>query len=216
MIVIRKGSDDMTSKVERKWKTMLTGNKSSIGGHIFEVGKWYSVEGEIKCCENGFHCSDTVVDAINYVIPQVVALVEVKGDYDVESCKYTKSAHRSMRVVKTWEPTHRQLVLFAIYCAEQVIGIWNKQYPDDDNPQKAIEAAKSWCDNTPTDVNASSSASFAASAYAAAYADAYASASAVARAAAAASAAAYADFNKKAEEWIIANICTEDGKEVTE
>lgn len=41
----------------------------------------------------------------------------------------------------------RQVVQFAIFCAEQVIHLWVKKYPKDDRPQKAIEVAKVCLDN---------------------------------------------------------------------
>ena len=38
--------------------------------------------------------------------------------------------------------TRPQYLAYAIYAAEQVIHIWKEKYPDDDRPQKAIQAAK--------------------------------------------------------------------------
>ena len=40
-----------------------------------------------------------------------------------------------------------QKVQYAIFAAEQVIDIYEKKYPDDLRPRKAIEAAKSYLDN---------------------------------------------------------------------
>jgi len=37
---------------------------------------------------------------------------------------------------------YKQYVLYAVFAAEQVIDIFEKEYPDDDRPRKAIEAAK--------------------------------------------------------------------------
>jgi hypothetical protein len=73
-------------------------------------------------------------------------------------------------------------VLFAVKCAESVLGLFEEMYPNDTRPRKAIEVAKGWTKN-PTK-NA---------AYAAAYADGAADADAYAAGAAAydAGAAAY-------------------------
>ncbi len=64
-----------------------------------------------------------------------------------------------------------QCVEWAIYCAEQVIGIYEKKYPDDDRPRKAIEAAKAYlaspCDATKKASAADAAADAAAAAYAA-------------------------------------------------
>jgi hypothetical protein len=40
--------------------------------------------------------------------------------------------------------THKQKVAWAIFCAEQVINIYEQQYPDDSRPRDAIKAAKAW------------------------------------------------------------------------
>jgi hypothetical protein len=62
-----------------------------------------------------------------------------------------------------------EYVAYAIFAAEQVIHIYEKKYPNDDKPRKAIEAAKRYLKN-PTIKNKDASA--AAAAYADAYADA--------------------------------------------
>jgi hypothetical protein len=79
-----------------------------------------------------------------------------------------------------------QAVRIAVFCAEHVLGIYEKKYPEDKRPQQAIEAAKEWVNN-PNEENRKA-------AYAAAYAayTAYAAADA-----AAADAAADADRKKE-------------------
>jgi hypothetical protein len=95
----------------------------------------------------------------------------------------------------------QQRVKYAILCAEEVLPIFEKEYPDDDRPRKAIEAARAWLKNPSSEnarvaaaaraaANAASAADAADAAYAAAYAAADAAASAAARAAAAYAAAA--------------------------
>jgi hypothetical protein len=76
-------------------------------------------------------------------------------------------------------------IRYAIYAAEQVIGIYKKKYPDDKRPRKAIQAAKAYLKNpTLKNKNAANAAAYAAyAAYAAADA-AYAAANAAAYAAA--------------------------------
>jgi len=75
-----------------------------------------------------------------------------------------------------------QKVEFAIFSAEQVVGIYEEKYPDNLMPRKALEAAKDWLANP--------SVACAAAAYAAADAAGHAAAAAYASAAAC---AAYAD-----------------------
>jgi hypothetical protein len=90
-------------------------------------------------------------------------------------------------------------VSYAIYAAEQVIDIYEKKYPDDKRPRKAIEAAKKYLKN-PSIKTRTAAAAAAYAAYTAAdddtYAAAYVAASfAAAHAAAAAYAAAYTAAN---------------------
>ena len=78
---------------------------------------------------------------------------------------------------------YKQYVAYAIYAAEQVIGIYEKKHPDDKRPRQAIEAAKKCLEN-PTKENkaAANAAAFADAAYTADAADAaaYAAANAAA------------------------------------
>jgi hypothetical protein len=84
--------------------------------------------------------------------------------------------------------THEQKVKYAIFAAEQVIDIYEKKYPGDDRPRKAIEAARNYLkDKSLKNKNAAATAAYAADAAAA-----YAAADAAAAAAYAADAAAYA------------------------
>ena len=87
-----------------------------------------------------------------------------------------------------------QNVKYAIYAAEQVLHIYEKEHPNDKRPRKAMEAAKKWVNNpTEENINAAYAAAAAARARAANAAARAAYAAARAAAAAAASdAAAYA------------------------
>ena len=94
-----------------------------------------------------------------------------------------------MLTVKSLNPDKRLAVTIAIFFAEDVLPIFEKEYPEDKRPRKAIEAAKAWIVN-PCRETANAAANAAADAYpkdAAAYAAANA-----AHAAAAANAATYA------------------------
>ena len=59
--------------------------------------------------------------------------------------------------------THSQKIQYAIYAAEQVIDLYEKKYPDDDRPRKAIKAAKAYLKNKTTkNKNAAKAAAYAA------------------------------------------------------
>ena len=194
---------------------------SEYGTQEWKVGKKYSVKGKIKCCRNGFHASDTPLDALNYVNGEVLAICEGSGDCDMQS---NKSAYRTMKIVKAYRWTKADSVALAIYAAEQVIHIFEKYYPDDKYPRNAIVAAEAWLIN-PTDDNAIAANDAARAADAAVYAaadaayaaEADAAARAAARAAYAADAAAraavyaadaadYADMKDKINAWMVARI----------
>ena len=87
--------------------------------------------------------------------------------------------------------TKIECVKYAVFAAEQVIGIYEKKYPDDKRPSKAIEAAKRYIKD-PSEVNKKAAD---AAAYAAANAAVYAADAAAANAAAYAAAADAADAN---------------------
>jgi len=82
---------------------------------------------------------------------------------------------------------YKQYVSYAVFAAEQVIDIYEKKYPDNKAPRKAIEAAKK-CIETPSKANKKAAYAAANAAYAAANA-AYAAANAAAANAAYAAAA---------------------------
>jgi hypothetical protein len=93
---------------------------------------------------------------------------------------------------KGW-PTRQEVVLVACFCAEGALPLFEKKYPDDARPRKAIEAARAWARGS-GDIEELNKARRNAYAYAAAAAaaDAYAAAAAAYAAAYAAYAAAYA------------------------
>jgi len=85
--------------------------------------------------------------------------------------------------------TYQQYVAYAIYAAEQVLAIYEKQYPNKRQPRRAIEAAKA-CLTNPSPQNKKVAAAAAAAAYADAAVAAADAADAAADAAVAAAAAA--------------------------
>ncbi len=97
---------------------------------------------------------------------------------------------------------YSQRVEYAVYAADQVIDIFEKKYPNDDRPRKAIEAARRCIKNPSKKNKAADATAAAAAAYTAtdAYTDAYAAAYAAdsAYAAAYTAAAAYADYDADA------------------
>ena len=93
----------------------LNGNESENGDHTWEIGKWYEVEGELKMCENGFHASEHVQDALSYVQGDTLAIVEVDGEHISED---DKQCWQKMRVVETHDWAPIQSLTLAIFAAK--------------------------------------------------------------------------------------------------
>jgi hypothetical protein len=79
------------------------------------------------------------LQAFRYVAGEIVAEVEVRGRSIV---KDDKECWSEMRIVRAWKWTKKDSVSLAILVAEKVLPIYEKKYPKDDRPRKAIEAAR--------------------------------------------------------------------------
>jgi len=123
--------------------------KSDAGDFKYRRNKWYKHDGELEMCESGFHCSKEPYDAFSHVQGEILAQVEVRGDHLEQE---DKEVWEEIRIVKTWKWQKKDSVALAIYAAEQVIDIYEKEYPDDKRPKEAIKAAKRWLKN-PTKKN---------------------------------------------------------------
>lgn len=143
------------TKTKYLYKFLAKGMKSNYetpsGEQTWEIGKWYKYDGEIELHFKGFHASESIMDALKFSHHglneiEVLAKVEVRGAHQ------EKSAWSEMRVIKAWNWTKNDSVEIAIFAAEQVIEVFEKKYPNDDRPRKAIEAAKAWSKD-PSDKN---------------------------------------------------------------
>jgi hypothetical protein len=206
-------------KTKTLWKSMLAGMNSGSGSiGPWKEGEWRKHKGKLEMCQSGFHASENIIDAMGYINCEVLAEVEVCGKHLAQDDKQCWS---EMRVVRAWGWTKEDSVSLAIYAAELVIGIYEKEYPDDKRPRQAIEAAKAWLKD-PTEKNraAARAASAAARAARAASAAAWAAASAARAAASAASAAARdaasaaapKDILAKCHEFVMSRLAMKESK----
>ena len=102
-------------------------------------GKWMQkIEGELILCQNGYHVLRST-DLISWLGP-VLWEVEVSGKVIADDNKCVVRRARLIKQVDTWNK--ETAVQFAIECAEKVLPIFEKQFPNDKRPRKAIEAAK--------------------------------------------------------------------------
>ena len=140
------------------WKFLHLQDGEIVSDHdknlSWKINEWKTIAGEIKCCDNGFHASKGILQALNYVKGDVLAKVEVKGTSDKED---DKEAWSDMRIVKAYQWTKIDSVKLAIFSAYQCIEVFEKWNPNDDRPRKAIEAAEAYIKNPTSAANAAES-----------------------------------------------------------
>ena len=137
--------------------------KSDNGDIKWKIGKWQHHKGKLDMCCSGFHASENVIDAMGYTDAEEIALVEVKGKHIIQD---DKQCWESMKIVKVWDWKKEDSVSLAIFAAELCIKNFEKEYPTDKRPRKAIKTAKKWLKN-PTEKNRSAAGSAAESAWSA-------------------------------------------------
>lgn len=104
-------------------------------GHKYEVGKWYKIKGEIEICKNGFHASKNILDAMGYVNAEIIAKVKTRGKSIVQD---DKECWSEIKILKTYKWTRKDSISLAIFAAELCIDNFERVYPDDDRPRRAI------------------------------------------------------------------------------
>jgi hypothetical protein len=155
------------------YKFLRTNLKSEHGETKWQFGKWKNFKGELEMCKKGFHCSVEPYDAFSFVQGEILAEVEVKGKHLEEKDKQVWS---EMRILKAWNWTKKDSVKLAIYSAELVLPIFEKEYPKDKRLREAIQAAKRYLRKPSKAAADAVNAAYAAAdaAHAAAYAGVYA------------------------------------------
>ena len=133
---------------QKRYKFLKEGLRSQSQGLQWELNKWQKAKGELKMCENGFHCSEQPYDAFSYVQGEILAEVEVKGKHLSDD---DKECWEEMRIIKTWKWQKNDSVLFSIFAAKMVIKNYEDIYPTDKRPREAIEASEAYqrcpCEN---------------------------------------------------------------------
>ena len=81
-----------------------------------QVGKSYSCEGGLVLCENGFHASEKVIDALTYAPGPLLCRVRCAGEILHGSDKLVCRTRTLLRSVDVTE----QLRWFALECAEHI------------------------------------------------------------------------------------------------
>ena len=81
--------------------------RSYFGKIQWVKNKWFHKKQQVVLCNYGFHCSRNLKHAWFYGNGDVIAKVEVKGDYRKQS---DKEVWQSMRILKTYQLTGRERV----------------------------------------------------------------------------------------------------------
>ena len=133
-----------------KW---LTSENKSINGDKISWKKSIWVKREpkrLQLCKYGLHASKTPLQSLGYVYGDKWWVVEAKGKIINTDDKFVAS---EMKIIKRL-PVKKILVKFAVLCAKRCLTNYEKEYPNDDRPRKAIEAAENYVKN-PTKENES-------------------------------------------------------------
>ena len=124
-------------------------------------GEWTpKAEGKLVPCENGYHLCRKQ-DLVHW-LDETIYEAEHKGQKITDGNKVVVQQARLIRKLDTWN--ERTARLFACDCAERVLHIYEKQYPNDSRARTAIEVARLYADGKATlqDLNDAASAAYSA------------------------------------------------------
>jgi hypothetical protein len=126
-------------KVIKCYRFVTDDLKSQHGRVQWVVGEWQKRKGKLILCGHGFHASQRPLNSLNYIFGTRWFECEARGNILKDADKFCAS---EMRLVK--EIPNRVIQEFAIDCAWRVLRIFEKKYPDDKRPRKALEAARTY------------------------------------------------------------------------
>ena len=111
----------------------------------WSVGETRSLPADraIVPCDYGYHASPTLWVALTYAPGPIACLVDLDGDVVEHGVPVDKWAARTRTLIAAVN-IESELRLFAADCAEHVLWIYERDYPNDNRPRKAIEAARAF------------------------------------------------------------------------
>jgi len=135
------------------YKFLTENNKGQYSGFDFsnylpkngEPGEWLPKVESLNICHSGYHACKRE-DVFEWLNAQMFE-VELRGKKITGD---NKIASQEMRFVRKLPFDDRDYRLFACWCAEQVLPIFEKEYPNDDRPRKAIKIARLFADGKAT------------------------------------------------------------------
>jgi hypothetical protein len=97
------------------------------------------IKGPLIECKNGYHLA-TLEQLIGWLNARIF-VAETDGEL-VESTDHEKWVARKVRLVSETAWNERTARLFACDCAEHVLYLYERKYPDDNRPRNAIETVR--------------------------------------------------------------------------
>lgn len=109
-------------------------------------GEWLKVEGALVVCRNALHlCRES--DLLKWLGPLIYE-AEYRGEVIEAEDKIVVREARLLRRMEGWN--RRTARLFACDCAERVLHLYERRYPGDRRPRKAIEVARKYANGQAT------------------------------------------------------------------
>ena len=108
------------------------------GSGKWRIGEWMPAIRDIQPCKRGYHFVS--IEQLPQWLGPTLYEIEVRGQVIHQADKSVAEQARLIRKVETWND--KTLRLYAADCAERVLGLYEKQYPKNDRPRKAIQAAR--------------------------------------------------------------------------
>ena len=124
----------------KTWKVLDRNRQPFHGGagRWPKSGEWLEVEGTLVVCENGLHLCRKK-ELVEWLGPEIWE-VEYSGETIQADDKIVVRKARLLKKLATWNAKTARL--FAADCAEHVLSIFEKKYPEDQRPRLAIQAAR--------------------------------------------------------------------------
>jgi len=114
--------------------------------HDGQPGEWLPKVDCLSICQSGWHYTDE--DHIIEWLGDRIFEVEVRGEDISDDNKYAAQEMRLVRKCEGWN--ERTARLFACDCAEHVLPIFEKEYPDDKRPRQSIEISRRFANGEAT------------------------------------------------------------------
>jgi len=105
----------------KAWHFLPAMGQLANGGGPVKLGEWLQYEGDLILCQQGYHASRRLIDALNYAPGPIACRVEVAGHIIKGDDKFVAQRRR----VIAWCDATEVLRRFARPCALDVVHLWD-------------------------------------------------------------------------------------------